>query len=517
MPLMRPVPIEPLVVIVGGGPGDPGLITVAGMEWIRRADVILYDRLVSEELLESGPPQAERICVGKSPGGSGFTQEQINGLLIDKAREGKLVIRLKGGDPLVFGRGGEEAEALAGAGVPFRIVPGITSATAAASAAGIPLTDRREASSVALVTGHEDPHKPETKINWEALAGIETVVFYMPVGKLSEIADRLISAGRDPSTPAAVVQGVATPQQRTIVAALGTIPAAAEQARIAPPAILIIGDVVTMRDRIAWMEKLPLYGQTIVVTRPRTRANKLAAELRVFGANVILSPSVQIDQPDDLAPLDAALRNIGKFDWIALTSPTGSEVVLDRLGELDIDARALAGTRIAAVGPSTAQVLRDRSVNPDLIPEQFTTESLGRALISSERATGRKILLPRSDKSTPLLPDMLTAAGFEVHQIVAYRTIRPRALPGPALDALERSEVDWITFTSASTVSNFLDLIDQDKIDLSGIKLAAIGPVTAESLRTAGVSPTVTADPHTSQGLIEAILSAIPGPVREGP
>lgn len=493
-----------LVVLVGAGPGSAALITTAGANWLSKADVIVYDRLADQTLLRLAREEAERIYLGKAPAEGGLTQEQINALLIDRCCTGQLVVRLKGGDPFLFGRGGEEAEALAKADCEFRIVPGVTAAAAAAYA-GIPLTDRRWASTVALVTGREDPTKDESTIAWDALAKIDTLVFYMGVGSLPAIADHLLAAGRSGRTPAAIIENAATPRQRTIVATLGTLAVEAKAADIRPPALIIVGKVVALRQQLAWLEKLPLFGQTMLVTHSPPQVSRLSEMLTELGAEVIEAAAIQIEPPEDFRRLDAALSRLNTYDWLVLTSPNGAERLLARMESLGLDARTFAGVKIAAVGPATAEVLRRKLLTPDLLPEQFTTQALGEALSSAEDLRGKQILLARADIATPKLADMLRQAEAAVEEVTAYRITRPTALPEVAVEALAGERVGWITFASSSGVENFLALIGPHKIDLSNVKLAAIGPVTAETLQKAGLTPAVVADPHTIDALVKAI------------
>lgn len=495
---------KPLAVLVGAGPGDPQLATVAAVAWLGVADVVLYDRLASPRLLSHCRPDAELIYVGKAPGAHAMKQEQINELLVRKTAAGNLVVRLKGGDPLIFGRGGEEADALIEAGLAFRIVPGVTSAIAAGACAGVPLTDRRLASTVTFITGHEDPDKADSSVNYEALAGLDTLVFYMGVGNLPGIASRLIAAGRAGDTPIALVQNATLPTQRTVTATLATAAETAQAQQVGPPALFIVGQVATLRDRFAWKEKLPLFGQTVLVTRTRQQASKLSERLLGLGAAVIECPTIEIAPPADFAGLDAALAGLGGFDWLALTSPNGVAGVLDRMRQLGMDARSLAGVKVAAVGPATADMLAANFIRPDLMPETFTTAALGKALASE--AGGAKVLLARADIATNELPDILRAAGAEVTEAVAYRTVRPAGLTADAAEALTAGRVDWVTFTSSSTAENFLALIEGAEIDMASLKLASIGPVTSGALRAAGLEPTVEAERHTIDGLVDAVL-----------
>jgi uroporphyrinogen III methyltransferase/synthase len=552
-----------LVVLVGAGPGDPGLITCAGADWLRRAEVVCYDRLASPRLLDLCPPSAERIYVGKGPSAHAMGQEEINALLVRRCGEGKLVVRLKGGDPLIFGRGGEEADALRAAGMAYRIVPGVTAAIAAGAYAGIPLTDRRLAATVTFVTGHEDPTKDESNINYAALAGVDTLVFYMGVGNLPAIAERLMANGRSGEDPVAIVAEATTPRQRTLTATLATVAGAAEEAGIRPPALTIVGKVVTLRDRLAWLEKLPLLGRSVLVTRTRKQASRLCIALAELGANVIEAPTIDIAPPEDWAPVDAALRGIAgergplkkatgatrpgsvasgsgplkdptgatrpgsvasgsgplkdptgatrpgsvgsAYGWIVLTSPNGAQALVERMKTLGLDARALAGVRIAAVGPATADVLRRYFIEPDLMPEKFTTEALADALLNKCDVAASRFLLARADIATEPLADRLRSAGAAVEEVTLYRTVRPAAMSEEALTALRERRVDWVTFTSSSTVTNFLALLAGSGVDLAGVKLASIGPVTSDTLRAAGLTPAVEASVHTIDGLVEAI------------
>jgi len=497
-----------LVVIAGAGPGQPGLITSAAAAWISRAEVIAYDRLVSPDILALARGDAEKLYVGKRPGDPHRSQDEINRLLIARCREGKLVVRLKGGDPMVFGRGAEEAEALAAAGCAFRIIPGVTAAAAAAAFAGIPLTDRRYGSAVAFVTGRQAEDESAPPLDWQALARIDTLVFYMPVEAMERIADNLIRAGKDPDTAAAVVQNASMPTQRTIVSRLDAIAAEAASAGIEPPALLLVGKVVAARRRIAWLEKLPLFGRTIAVTRPRPTDKKLSQLLRLQGANVIEAPTVRIvAPPDDTEPLDAALARLDRFDWVIFTSAKGVLSAIARLDHLGKDARAFGHARIAAVGEPTAAALAEKFLKADLVPPQFTTQALGRALAAKYDLAGKKILLLRSSEATAVLPTILHQAGAIVREVTAYTTELIGRLPDELLEALQRDQLDWIAVTAASIVAELIAHVAQVRKDLSGIKLAAIGPVTANAIRAAGYEPAITACPHTVEALAAAITA----------
>jgi len=503
---------EGLVVLVGAGAGQEQLATREAVSWISRAEIVVYDRLACPALLGLAPPSAERIDAGKRAGGCGPDQGPIIEILISRARAGRLVVRLKGGDPLIFGRGGEEADALAAAGVPYRIVPGVTAAAVAAAYAGIPLTDRRCASSVAIVTGRQDPAGEAGETNWQALAGIDTVVIYMGVGALGEVASRLIAAGRDARTPAAAVSSAGSSRQRTITAPLGELPAATEQAGLAPPAVVIVGEVVNLRERIAWFEKLPLFGRTVVTTRPAGQSAELRARLVEHGAGVIEAPAIEIAEPADPSAVDEALRQAGQFDLVAFTSVNGVEAFVRACRRLGGDGRMLGGSKVAAVGAATAGALRRHFIEPDVVPARFTTAALAEAVISAGDVTGKRILLARAASAEPDLATRLRQAGARIEEVAFYRTAAAAALPGEAVGALRDRRVDWITFTSRSTVDNFLALLAEAGLDAREamappVRLAAIGPVTAGAVRSAGFSPAAVAEEHTADGLVKAILA----------
>lgn len=495
-----------LVVLVGAGPAGAELLSRAGSQWLALCEVVVYDRLVGTDLLDLVPPAAERIYVGKELGAPRRAQGDIERLLADRARSGKLVVRLKGGDPFVFGRGGEEAEALRAAGVPYRIVPGITAALAAGAYAGIPLTHRQHASSVAFVTAREDPEKPEATHDWRALARVDTLVVYMGVAALEATCERLLAAGRTGETPAAAVERAGSPGQRVIDGTLASLPARAREAGLKAPAVLIVGDVAGLRERLAWFERLPLAGRTVLVTRPRGQAGELAARLCVQGAGVLHAPAIEISPPTSWADLDAALVDLSRFDWLGLTSANGVTAVFERLAAAGRDARALADVRLAVIGPATRDALAARGIRADLTAEPHTTAALAEALVEAGIA-GRRVLLARADIAPPELAERLRAAGAEVVEATAYRTLRVAALPEDATEALRAGRVNWVTFTSASCVTHLAALARQARVDLSRAKLAAIGPVTAKALRAEGLEPTVIADDHTAAGLAAAIVA----------
>ena len=481
------------VYLVGAGPGDPGLMTAHALELVARADVVLHDRLIPAEALDGARADAQVIDVGKIGGGEQVPQEETQRLLVAHARAGRTVVRLKGGDPFVFGRGGEEALALREAGIPFEVVPGVTAGVAAPAYAGIPVTQRGMASAVAFVTGHEDPEKGESAIDWEGLAGFPgTLVFYMGVRQLPMIAGRLVAAGRDPGEPAAVVQRGTLGDQRTVRATLGTIAAAAASAGIRPPSITLIGAVAALGDELAWFEAArPLAGRSVAVTRARAQASALAARLRSLGARVVEAPAIRIE------PLPADVPDLAGYDLLCLTSPNG----VHRLFEEVRDARALAGPAIAVIGPGTAAALREHGVEPDIVPPRSVAESLVEALAELDV---RRALVARAEEARDVLPDALRARGAEVDVLALYRTVA-EPLGDEARAAALGS--DYATFTSASSVRFFHAAAGT----LDGPRLVSIGPVTSEALHELGYEPAVEAAEHTPDGLVAALVRDVAG------
>lgn len=495
------------VVLIGAGPGDAQLLTLEGLHWIRRADAILLDRLAPGEVLRWAPPEAECIDAGKDPSGRRADQGWINATMIDLARRGKRVVRIKGGDPFVFGRGAEEVAALREAGVPYRIVPGVTAAVAAAAYAEIPLTDRRCAASVALVTGREAPERDASRVDDAALARMDTVVVYMGVGALPAIVERLVAAGKPAATPAAIVERAGMAGERIVRGTLETIAEQAERTGVRPPALVIVGEVVALAPERTWRQRLPLGGQTVLVTRAAPQGAALAAPLRELGAAVLEAPTIAIEPIETFDALDAALDAIAAYAWLCFTSANGVEAVFDRLATRDLDARALAPVRVAAIGTGTAGALAARGIRADRVASPHTSEALAAALIADGDVGGRRVLLTRADRATATLPDALREAGAQVDDVAVYRTVRPLALDEAATDALRDGRVDWITFTSHSTVENFLALADPDW-RAGGVSIASIGPVTSAALTAAGLAPAVEAEPHTLDGLVRAIVAA---------
>ena len=492
-----------IVYLVGAGPGDPGLMTTRSLELIVAADVIVHDRLIPSDALAVARPGAEVLYVGKEPGSASVPQEGISDLLIDRARQGKLVVRLKGGDPFVFGRGGEEAEALAAAEIPFEVVPGVTAGIAAPAFAGIPVTHRDDASAVAFVTGHEDPEKEDSTLDYEALARFPgTLVFYMGVKALPRIAESLIAAGRDQSEPAAVVERGTLPGQRTVTGTLEGIAAAAEEARIGPPSVTVVGPVAARRERIAWLERRPLHGKKVVVTRARAQASELSRQLDALGAEPIELPAIRIEPRIDSEEVRRTVEALHTYALVCLTSANGVGLLFEAMAAQGRDARALANASVAAIGAGTEAALAAHGVIADIVPERFVAEELVEALRKLE-LQGKPVLVARAAEAREVLPDALRKQGAMVDVVALYETVAEE--PDP--EALERAkDADFITFTSSSTVTNFMEA-SSNGIP-AGAKVISIGPITSEAIREAGLPVDVEADRHDIQGLVEALLGA---------
>ena len=501
-----------IVYLVGAGPGDPGLITLRGLECLRRADVIVMDRLAPQALLRHARPDATLIDVGKRPDRHLMPQEEINALLVQQGQAGKTVVRLKGGDPFVFGRGGEEAEALAAAGVPFEVVPGVSSTIAAPAYAGIPVTHRGIASSVAIITGHEDPTKAESAIDFSKLAcAVDTIVFAMGVGRLRSIADELMAHGRPRSTAVAIISWGTTARQAVVTGSLDSIADEAERAGIKPPAIILVGEVAKLRETLRWFDNRPLFGKRIVVTRAREQASELVELLAAQGAEPIPLPVIRITRAEDLGDLDRAIAQLDAYDWIAFTSPNGVDALVQRLLELGKDVRAMGDASLAAIGPATAERLEARGLRVELVPPEFVSAGLADALIERGMA-GTRVLLPRAKAAPATLPDALERAGAEVDVVAAYETVPDAEGAAEVRAALERGEVDVITFTSSSTVRNFVEAmraatpgVATDVVALTRNALVAcIGPVTAETAKEEGLEVGLVASPPIPQ-FVQAI------------
>lgn len=493
------------VYLVGAGPGDPGLLTLRAAELIARADVIVYDALVSPAIMERRRAEAEVVYVGKRGGHHTRTQDEINALLVEMARSHATVVRLKGGDPFVFGRGGEEAITLREAGIAFEVVPGVTAGVAAPAFAGIPVTQRGMASNVSFVTGHEDPLKSDTDLDWEQLArGVGTVVFYMGVGRMEENFRRMVAAGRDADTPAAVVEWGTYPRQRTVVGTLATLPALARQAGIGAPAITVVGEVVTLRDTLAWFDTRPLSGKRVMVTRARAQASDLAVLLEALGAETIQFPTIRIEDAADQAPLREAAERVGEFDWVVFTSVNGVERFWTALRAAGRDARAFGRARVCAIGPATSAAVEERGVRPDLVPDDFVAEGVLAALSAHAELRGARVLLPRAEVARAVLPDTLRERGAEVVEVAAYRTVQDGSEVRAVRRRLAAGEVDVVTFTASSTVKNYVELVGAD---VGGAKVASIGPITSAAARELGLPVDVEAAEYTIPGLVDAVRS----------
>jgi uroporphyrinogen III methyltransferase/synthase len=496
-----------MVYLVGAGPGDPGLLTLAGQEALARADVVIYDRLTSPRLLEHAPEAAERIYAGKEAATRTLEQDRINRLMIERARAGAVVVRLKGGDPFVFGRGGEEALALAEAGVPFEVVPGVTAGIAAAAYAGIPATHRDLAGMVTLITGHEALDKEAPAVDYRGLGGFQgTLIFYMAVANVAAVCRDLLEGGMAPDTPAAIVGGGTTPAQQVLVGRASDIAAKAAQAGIRPPAVLIIGKVVSLRDKIRWFELRPLSGAKIVITRAREAAGQLRAGLERLGAEVIELPTIRFEPPADTAPLDEAVCNLSQFNWVTFTSANAVEWFFAALDRAGLDSRALGGVKICTIGPATSAKLRQFGLRSDAQPMRYMASAIVEALAARQNLAGLNILCPRSDVAPPDLVEALAARGAKVHQVIAYRTVPEDADTGRLLELLQADQIDWITFTSASAVTNFFSAVGPGSLRARRVRLASIGPVTSEAIRRFGLQPAAEAREHTIPGLVEAIM-----------
>ncbi len=495
------------VWLVGGGPGDPGLVTQAGLDALRRADVVLYDRLAPAELLDECREGAELIDAGKAVGNQVMTQAQTNASLVEHARAGKRVVRLKGGDPFVFGRGGEEAEALVEAGIPCTIVPGVTSAIAGLAAAGIPVTHRGVAASFAVVTGTQAPTRTEDAVHWEHLAtAVDTLVVLMGVGNLDRITDQLIAHGRDAETPCAVIQAATRPEQRVVEAPLRAIAQTAHDAQIEAPALLVVGEVVRLRDRIAPAGRGPLAGKRVLITRTRQQASTLAEMLRAEGARPVLLPTIEIERRADPAAVDAATSALraSAFGWVVFTSENAVEIFLDLLRERDTDARAFAGTQLCAIGAATAAALASRGLRADLVASDTSGDGVLVALLAAG-AGGAAVLLPRAEGGRAVLPDGLRAAGATVTELTLYLSAPPAEAPAGVLAQIQAGQIDAVTFTASSTVRNLATMLGDDLPALRGAVIACIGPQTAEASAEAGLPPTVVAREASVAGLVEVL------------
>jgi uroporphyrinogen III methyltransferase/synthase len=499
------------VYLVGAGPGDPGLITVLGARLLAEADTIVYDALANPALLDLARPDAQMIDVGKRARHHKLPQEQINQLLAEHALAGEMVVRLKGGDPFVFGRGSEEAMHLHEHGVAVQVVPGLTSGAAGPAYAGIPITHRQVATSCSFITGHEDPDKPHTQTDYAALSQLAkaggTLCFYMGMGQLPRIVEQLTGLGLSGQTPAAIVQWATTPRQRSLRSTVSRIVDDAAAAGLGAPAIVVIGQVVGLDpNAMNWFERRPLFGQTIVVTRTRAQASQLRQALEQLGAAVIEAPTIQVDPPDDWQPVLDQVRQVHEFDWLVLTSVNGVAGLADAMNRLELDARHLARVKLAVVGQATGDALRSQlGIRPDFVPPRSTSQALAERLIAAEAVENNRILLLRADIAPDGIVETFTQAGADVVDLPIYHTRTVDALPDELIDALENHEVDWVTFTSSSTARNLVDLLGDRRALLDGVKLASIGPMTSQMMQQLDLPVTLEARQSDIDGLVGAL------------
>jgi len=496
------------VYLVGAGPGDPGLLTLKGKQILECADCVVYDFLVNKDLLRLARTEAELLSVGRRGETDRIPQSKINQILVARAREGKAVCRLKGGDPFVFGRGGEEGQALADAGIPFEVVPGVSAGHAVPAYAGIPVTHRDITSTVTFIAGHEDPEKESSRLDWSQLGSCPgTLVFFMAVRNLPRIAEALIEHGRDPATPAAVIQWGSLPDQKVIEGTLAEI--ATKASAIMTPAITVIGEVVSLREGLNWFEHLPLFGRRIAITRAREQAGVLREELAALGAEVIEIPTIEIRPPDSWEPLDAAIRRLEEFHYLLVTSANGVRNFLARLAASGRDVRALKGLTIGAIGPATAAEFARTGVKVDLLPKEYVAEGLLAALRDHD-LRGKAFLIPRARVARDVVPRVLEERGARVEVVEAYQTVTPHISP-KELARLFTPPPDAMTFTSSSTATNFAKLLGENRLaeTLSGVVIASIGPITSQTLRKLGLPVTIEAVESTMHGLVRAITAHV--------
>jgi uroporphyrinogen III methyltransferase/synthase len=501
-----------MVYLVGAGPGQADLLTLRACQCLKRADLVIYDRLVPARLLDIAAPSAERLCINDLGARHVERGPHIQERLIAAARQGKRVVRLKGGDPLLFGRGGEEAEALAAAGIPFEIIPGVTAALGAAAFAGIPLTHRSYASAVAFVAGHEDSAKKESAVDWHLLARFPgTIVVYMGIGRLQEIVASLVESGKDPLTPAAAIQQATLGMQRTIVGELANLPQRVQDANLEAPAVVIVGDVVRARPTLNWFESLPLFGKRVLVTRPQRQSGAFLARLEELGATPILLPVVEICPPADWTPVDLAIDNLDRFDWLVFTSVNGVNFFLHRLREKKLDLRALGRISIAVIGPGTARALADFNLIADLVPEEYRSESLASAL--SEKVRGKRVLLARADQGRDLLRLELEKVA-QVTQVVVYRQMEVESAPAAGAEIIRKGQVDFVALTSSNIARALLGGLDNEarrRIQGGQVRLVSISPVTSAAICEMGLGVAGQAVDFTPEGVIDAIVALAKG------
>jgi len=491
------------VYLVGAGPGDSELITIKGKRCLEMADVVIYDYLANPELLKYAP-EAEKIYVGKKSANHTLDQEKINELLIQKAKENKVIVRLKGGDPFIFGRGGEEALALRKHGIEFEIVPGVTSGFAAPLYAGIPVTMRGINSTIAFATGHETDDKEFSFIDWSALSKMGTIIFYMGVKNMPYIVENLLRSGKGKDTPVALIRWATYPNQEVLTGNLGNILQKMRETNFKAPAIIVIGDVVSLRDELMWFEKRPLFGKTILVTRTKEQAGKLSTRLKDLGANVIEIPTIEIVPPECWDDVDKSINQINKYDFIIFTSTNGVKYFFGRLRELKKDIRILNGIRICAIGSATKGAIEELGLLVDVVPDEFVAESVIEKL-KQYGIKGKRFLLPRAKVARDVIPESIRELDGYIDVVTVYQTVKPDSSLKSLKEVFEKDMIDIITFTSSSTVKNFFDLAGNAKIS-SRVRFASIGPVTSDTLRSYGVEPSCEAKIYNIDGLVNAIL-----------
>ncbi len=500
------MPLKGKVYLVGAGPGDPSLITLRGMSCLQKADVVVYDRLVDRRLLLEANDCAEQVYVGKGLGEKVMEQGEINQFLIDRALDGGMVVRLKGGDPFVFGRGGEEGQALAEAGVPFEIVPGITSAIAAPAYAGIPLTHRELASSFTVISGVEDPDKAELNVPWDVLAKSGgTLVVLMGWGTIDTITTVLTSHGMDPSTPAALIRWGTEPYQRTVTGTLVDIAKRGHEAGLGPPVVLVVGAVVDLRHQLRWFDDKPMFGKRVLVTRTRSQASMLSELLSHEGAEPIEVPAIEIAPLTDYSAVDQAISSLSDYDWAIFTSANGVRATFERMESLNLDSRAFGCTKVAAIGPATAEALALYGIRADCVPTQYVSEAVIDAL-ALLGLRGERVLIPRANKGRVELVQGLENLGADVHDLPIYCTVVPEGSQKLAQELLKGGNIDVVTFTSSSTVTNLIHLLDGDHGMLRNALVACIGPITADTARRAGLHVDIVAQEYTVSGLVSAMV-----------
>ncbi|MFH0845379.1 MAG: uroporphyrinogen-III C-methyltransferase, partial [Pseudomonadota bacterium] len=492
------------------GPGDPGLLTLKAKDCISQADAIIYDHLANKAFLAHASKRAELIYVGKKGGYHTIDQEEINRLMVEKAMGGLKVVRLKGGDPFIFGRGGEEAQALAKAEIPFEVIPGVTSAVAVPAYAGIPLTHRDYTSTVAFITGHEDPKKGESRIAWDKVAtGVGTLVFLMGMRNLAKIAESLITHGRSIDTPVAVIERGTMTEQRTVVGSIGNITELVKKEALKPPAIIVVGDIVTLRDQLNWFEKKPLFGRRIVITRAREQASGFLVRLSELGVECIEFPTIEVLPPKSWEAMDRAIRGLERYQWILFTSVNGVKYFFERLEASGKDARALKGINIGGIGPKTAQAIYKKGIKPDLVPSEYRAEAIVDGL-SQRGIKGMRVLLPRAIGAREILPVALARMGATVDEVPAYRTVIPDHHKGRVREMLEKGQIDMVTFTSSSTVINFVKMFESEGEGLQRwmekVAVACIGPITAETAQKKDFTVAVIPPEYTIESLTNAII-----------